>query len=85
MRFMQDGTKIENFCFCENMNRIINKEYNPICEELFSKHDLEIQVIDSMYTDSAHCYAGKYLFCLVKSGYFPFAGYSLFFFFINML
>ena len=33
-----------------------------MCEEFFSKHDLEIQTIDSVYTDGSPCYVGKYFF-----------------------
>ena len=33
------------------MNRKISKRYIPMCEEFFSKYNLEIQIIDSVYTD----------------------------------
>ena len=56
MRFVQDGTKIEDIFFSENLNRTISKRYIPICEDFFSKHDLEIQIIKLVYTDNAPCY-----------------------------
>ena len=62
MRFVQDGTKIEDFFLCENLNRTISKRYIPICEEFFLKHDLEIKIIDSVSTDGAPCYVVKYFF-----------------------
>ena len=52
MKFVHDGTKIE-FFICENLNRTISKRYLPMCEQFFSKHHLEIQIIDSVYTDGA--------------------------------
>ena len=62
MRFVQDSTQIEDIFFCENWNRTISKRYLPMCEEFFSKHDLEIQIIDSVYTDGAPCYVENIFF-----------------------
>ena len=36
-----------------------------MCEEFFSKHDLEIQIIDSVYTDNAPAMLGN-IFCFVE-------------------
>ena len=66
MRFVHDGTKIEDFFFCENLKRTISKRYLSMCEELFSKHDLEIQIIDSVYTDGIPAMLGNIFFVLVN-------------------
>jgi len=66
MRFVHDGTKIEDLFFCENLNRTISKRYHPMCEEFFSKHVLEIKVIDSVYTDGAPAMFGNIFFVLVN-------------------
>ena len=36
-----------------------------MCEDFFSKHDLEIEIIDSVYTDSAPAMLGTF-FLLLK-------------------
>ena len=62
MRFVHDGTKIE-FFICENLNRTISKRYLQMFEEVFSKHDLEIQINDFLYTDGTPTMLGSsYMF-----------------------
>ena len=41
------------FLFCENLNRTISKRYLLKCKEFFSKHDLAVKIIDSVYTNGA--------------------------------
>ena len=61
---MHDGSKIEDLFFCENLNRAISKRYLPMCEDIFLKHDLEIQITDSEYTDGAPAmFRNIFLFC----------------------
>ena len=65
---MHDDTKIEDLFFCKNLNRTISKRYLPMCKGFFSKHDLKIKIIDSVYTDGAPVMLGNIFFCLGKSG-----------------
>ena len=44
----------------------VSKKYLPSEKNLFSKHDLEIKIIDSVYTDGAPAIFGIY-FCFVRS------------------
>ena len=52
-----------------------------MCEEFFVKHDLDIQSISSVFTDSAPAMLGNNLgfFCLVKTGNSALARYPLFY------
>ena len=54
------------FLFCENLNRTISKRNFPMCEEFLSKHDLEIQIIDSVYTDGTLAMLANIYFVLVN-------------------
>ena len=63
MRFVHVGTKKKIF-FCENLNRTISKRYLPMCKEFFLEDDLEIQIINSVYTDGAPTMLGK-IFCVL--------------------
>ena len=65
---MHDGSKIEDLIFCESLNRTISKRYLPMFEEFYLKLDLEIQIIDSVYTDGAPAMLGNVSFCFGKSG-----------------
>ena len=67
MRFVYEGLETEILFFYENLNRAISKRYLPMCEDIFLKHDLEIQIVDSVYTDGASAMLGNF-FCFVKSG-----------------
>ena len=62
MKFVHDGTKIKDF-FCENLKGAISNKYLPISKQPFLKHDLEIQIIDYVYTDGASAMLGNILFC----------------------
>ena len=37
-----------------------------MCEDFFLKHDLEIQIIDSVYTDGTPTMLGNFFFVLVN-------------------
>ena len=63
MRFVHDGTKTD-FFLLENVNRTISKS---LCDEFILKHDLEIQIIDSLFADGALAMLWIF-FCFVKPG-----------------
>ena len=65
MRFVYDGTKIEDFFFVKILIEPLSKRYLPMCEEFFSKHNLEIKIIVSVYTEG---FPAWIFFCFVKSG-----------------
>ena len=70
--------KYKIYFFNENLNRTISKRYLPMCEEFFSKHDLEIQVINSVYTDGAPAMLG--IFFLSNQDNPPLQGTHCFFY-----
>ena len=45
--------------FCENLKGAISNKYLPISKQPFLKHDLEIQIIDYVYTDGASAMLGN--------------------------
>ena len=63
---MHDVIKIKDIFFCENLDRPLVKDTFQHEKNLFSKHDLEIKIIDSVYTDGAPAIFGIY-FCFVRS------------------
>ena len=81
VRYVHDGSIKEDFLFCEDLQRTTKaKDIFQCVRNFFAKHDLDMQVIGSVCTDSAPTMLGnKYVFfCFVKTGYSALAGYSLF-------
>ena len=68
MRFVCDGTKIEDFFFVKIWIEPLVKNIFKCVRNFYSKQDLEIQIIDSVYTDAAPAMLRNIFFCFGKSG-----------------
>ena len=82
VRYVHDGSIKEDFLFCEDLKRTTKgKDIFQCVIIFFAKHDLDMQVIGSVFTEGAPAMLGNksVCFCFVKTGYSACMVFTVFF------